>query len=74
MVTMLLPGCSLVSSDTHIDPQLLQIREVPSVMFGSCHRQLLANDSVFAYLRYVILSLLYRANGFRGTFLIEFNI
>lgn len=51
MVTMLLPGCSLVSSDTHIDPQLLQIREVPSVMFGSCHRQLLANDSVFAYLR-----------------------
>lgn len=53
MLIMLLPGCPMVpqNSAANNTMELVKIRQVPSVMFGATHMDLLANNTIFAYLR-----------------------
>ncbi|KAK4884377.1 hypothetical protein RN001_000648 [Aquatica leii] len=49
IVTMLLPGTTLLNQNSTISKDLLNIRSSPSIMHGNTTRYLLANKTVFAY-------------------------
>ncbi|CAH1965577.1 unnamed protein product [Acanthoscelides obtectus] len=51
IVTNLLPGTTLVDANATIDPKLLKIRQMPSIMRGECSIHKLENETVIAYLR-----------------------
>ncbi|KAB0790684.1 hypothetical protein PPYR_03799 [Photinus pyralis] len=52
IVTMLLPGATLLSKNSTISKDLLTIRKSDSVMHGNTDRYLVANNTVFAYIRF----------------------
>lgn len=52
IVTMLLPGATLLSKNATISKDLLTIRKSDSVMHGNTDRYLVANNTVFAYIRF----------------------
>ncbi|CAH1110767.1 unnamed protein product [Psylliodes chrysocephalus] len=51
IVTNLLPGTTLVDLNATIDPQLVKIRESPSIMRGNCDMYAISNYTVFAFVR-----------------------
>nr|XP_023014843.1 neutral and basic amino acid transport protein rBAT [Leptinotarsa decemlineata] len=51
IITYLLPGTTLVGVNATIDPQLLKIRESPSIMRGICSLHSIHNNTVFAFIR-----------------------
>lgn len=52
IVTMLLPGATLLNNNATISKDLLNIRKSDSVMHGKTDRYLFANNTVFAYIRF----------------------
>ncbi|KAF5297103.1 hypothetical protein FQA39_LY02683 [Lamprigera yunnana] len=51
IVTMLLPGTTLLNKNSSISCELLTIRKSPSIMHGNTTRYVLSNNTIFAYNR-----------------------
>lgn len=50
-ITFLLPGVTVVDNNHKVDKELLNLRKSPSVMYGNFTRYLVANNTVFAFIR-----------------------